>query len=73
MNTLAYDEMALIYGGLTWKEVLKCTLGTVGSAGAGFLGGAALGTVTLPVIGSVAGSTVGAIAGAMIGAADFCF
>lgn len=62
------EALATVEGG----GIVKCVLGTAGSAGLGFVGGMGTGTVTLPVVGTVSGAAIGGWSGAAVGAATFC-
>ncbi|EMB54508.1 hypothetical protein SMU3_04371 [Streptococcus mutans 11A1] len=50
------EALSTVEGG----GMIRCALGTAGSAGLGFVGGMGAGTVTLPVVGTVSGAAVGA-------------
>ncbi len=49
------DRLSAVEGG----GMIRCALGTAGSAGLGFVGGMGAGTVTLPVVGTVSGAALG--------------
>ncbi|MCB4965671.1 bacteriocin class II family protein [Streptococcus mutans] len=76
MNTQAFEQfnvmdnevLSTVEGG----GMIRCALGTAGSAGLGFVGGMGAGTVTLPVVGTVSGAALGGWSGAAVGAATFC-
>ncbi len=68
MKRVEIYQMEDLIGGVWWK----CALGTLGSAGGGFLAGSGYGLLfTLGPIG-VTGAALGTISGAMVGAATFC-
>ncbi|EMC49602.1 hypothetical protein SMU102_06354 [Streptococcus mutans S1B] len=62
------DRLSAVEGG----GMIRCALGTAGSAGLGFVGGMGAGTVTLPVVGTVSEAALGGWSGAAVGAATFC-